>query len=78
MALPPDKAWWPRKTAGYGWTWPTRWQGWAVTIAYCLCLLAAALTCIPAHPGYFFGILLGASVILVALSYWKGEAPDRP
>lgn len=75
MSLPPDKAWWPRKTVGYGWTWPTRWQGWAVTIAYCVSGLAAGLLCLPRHPGYFVGILVGATAVLIALCCWKGEAP---
>jgi len=78
MALPPDKAWWPKKTVGYGWTWPTRWQGWAVTIAYCACLLTAGIMYVPKHPGYFIGTIFGASTILIALSYWKGEDPDQP
>lgn len=77
MSLPKEKAWWPRKTVGYGWTWPTTWQGWAVTIAYCIVSLTAGLLFLPTHPGRFIGTLLSGTALLLVVSYWKGEAPHR-
>ena len=78
MALPPDKAWWPRKTIGYGWTWPRRWQGWVVTIGYCVCVIAAAFLLEAGRYGVAIWTFVPASIVMIGLSYWKGEDPNGP
>ena len=76
MALPRDKAWWPRKTIGYGWTWPRRWQGWVVTIGYCVCVIAAAFLLEAGRYGVAIWTFVPASIVMIGLSYWKGEDPN--
>jgi len=68
------KYWFPAKKYGWGWGLPTRWQGWAVFVAY-----AAALLLL--H--YFFPLdsalnmwLAGAgilTVVLIAICWLTGE-----
>ncbi len=76
MTLPPDKAWWPRKTVGCGWAWPRRWQGVVVTVGYIATLVAAGvMASISAHLGWFFVYAFVATAALIALCFWKGEDP---
>jgi hypothetical protein len=76
MPLPSDKAWWLRKTVGYGWTWPGRWQGWAVTIAYCAGMAGVGIWAAETqHIGCFFIFAAMATAAMIGICYWKGEDP---
>ena len=77
MSLPKDQAWFPAKTDGYGWTLPTRWQGWTVVITYIVVLMATSLlvTASTALTSVYFTLACTGSVI--GICYWKGEAPRR-
>jgi hypothetical protein len=75
MPLPKDQAWFPTKTYGWGWGFPTRWQGWAVMIGFLVALILGGIfvapRSVPAYVGYVFVIC----AILTAICYAKGEAP---
>jgi lipoprotein signal peptidase len=75
MSLPKDKAWFPAKTYGYGWGFPSRWQGWLIFAGYFLALAAGvflfAHKSVPLLVAYTF-LLSG---VLIAICAWKGEAP---
>lgn len=76
VPLPPEKAWWPRKTVGYGWAWPRRWQGVVVTLGYCVAMAGGGIWAAETqHIGRFFVAAAIATVGLIALCYWKGEDP---
>ncbi|MFT3829903.1 MAG: hypothetical protein QM691_09395 [Opitutaceae bacterium] len=76
MTLPPEKAWWPRKTVGYGWAWPRRWPGVVATIAYCAAMAGGGIWAAETqHIGRFLIGAFGATAVLIALCHWKGENP---
>lgn len=75
-----DKPWFPAKTAGYGWGMPTGWQGRVVVGVYGALLIAGALVILrePRQAGYYFAYMLGLSLILILICWWKGEDPNGP
>ena len=75
MPLPKDQAWFPRKTYGYGWGFPSKWQGWVVMLAFFVALAAGGAVLDPSRPGWFTGYAFVLAGILMASCYWKGEAP---
>lgn len=75
MPLPEDKAWFPRKTYGWGWGVPSRWQGWAVLAGYLAAVMATKLFVFRRETAWGVGTLLGLTALLVAVCSWKGEVP---
>jgi len=74
MPLPREKAWFSAKTYGWGWGLPMRWQGWIVMIGFIVVLVAGApLTRI--GTALFVGYSVAVAAVLLAICYWKGEAP---
>ena len=75
MPLPKHSAWFPRKSYGWGWGLPSRWQGWVVFALYGAALTAAILL-VPAEAvATRVGTIVCLSALLVAVCYWKGETP---
>jgi hypothetical protein len=74
MPLPPEEAWFPLKTYGWGWGVPRRWQGWAVIAAF-VAAQGGAAALLTRHPGWFIAAVVGNSAGLVAVCWWKGERP---
>lgn len=74
MPLPPDQAWFPPKTYGWGWGVPRRWQGWAVVAAFVAAQVGAAAL-LPRHPGWFVAAVVVNGAGLIAVCWWKGERP---
>lgn len=74
------KLWFKAKRYGWGW-YPSCWQGWAVVAAYMLAVILFGIFLvsdpIPSTGNVIaFAVLtLVASVLLIAISYWKGEKP---
>ncbi|MEX1052037.1 MAG: hypothetical protein WEC83_01460 [Patescibacteria group bacterium] len=74
------KYWFVRKTYGWGWV-PGSWQGWAVLGIYTGAILSLALgtdeTKLSSDRALteFFLPLIGLTLLLVAISYFKGESP---
>lgn len=74
MPLPRDKAWFPAKSYGWGWGLPSRWQGWLVLLAFAVAVPAGSPLMKEGKGAY--AAYCGALVIaLIAICYWKGEAP---
>lgn len=74
MPLPKEEAWFPKKTYGWGWGIPSRWQGWTVMLGFFVLLIAGApLVKRGAEIYVCYSFALGA--VLVAICYWKGEEP---
>lgn len=68
--------WFPAKRYGWGWGFPTAWQGWGVIAIY-VALIAAGATLFPPsiEPGLFAGCLVLLSLLLIAVCWAKGEPP---
>lgn len=69
------KYWFPAKPPECGWGWgvPQTWQGWVVSIAYFLSLIAGAILLAPIHAGIFFGFVCALTVALLIVCWCKGE-----
>jgi hypothetical protein len=68
--------WFPAKRYGWGWGPPVTWQGWLVTAAWFLILLAGVLLLDPhRHPIAILAFVLLMSLLLLAICYAKGERP---
>ena len=73
---PEHEYWFPAKRHGWGWGVPSRWQGWAVLLAYVALLGLAALLARPDREPAVFAMLVSAlSLGLVAVCWRKGEPP---
>ena len=72
-----EKYWFPAKRYGWGWSFPTCWQGWAVFVAYVALLGLVRYFFPPAkdHGAFLTGI--GASTVgLFVVCWFKGEPPS--
>jgi hypothetical protein len=70
------KYWFPAKRHGWGWSWPTVWQGWAVVTVFFGLLVGGAAVLLPS-PGAaaFVGYSVLLCALLVAVCWFKGERP---
>ena len=75
MPLPKEQAWFPRKSYGLGWGIPSRWQGWVMVGVYLLGLAAVNLSPPRMSGVWQVSAVIGLTVLLLAVCYWKGEAP---
>ena len=53
---------------------PLRWQGWVVLVGYIIALTSAAPLLKRGIPA-FFGYCALVTGVLLAICFWKGEAP---
>jgi hypothetical protein len=68
--------WFPAKRYGWGWGLPTAWQGWVVMAIFALLLLAGAVVLLPSRgTGAFVAYSALLTILLVAICWFKGEAP---
>lgn len=74
MPLPKDQAWFRAKTYGWGWGWPRCWQGWVVMAGYVGAMLGVTPIA-QADLRLFFACVVGLTLVLIAICWWKGEAP---
>lgn len=68
--------WFPAKRHGWGWGFPSAWQGWAVLIFF-LAVVSILPTLIkPADnmPGFLIAVAVAAA-IFIGICYIKGEPP---
>jgi hypothetical protein len=71
------KYWFPAKQYGWGWSFPTCWQGWAVFVAYAALLLFVRYFFPPAEDHIAFLAGIGLSTVGLLLVCWlKGEPPS--
>lgn len=68
------KYWFPAKQYGWGWSFPTCWQGWAVFVVYATSLALLRHFFPPArdHVIFMSGIIV-STVVLLAVCWLKGE-----
>lgn len=74
MSLPKEKAWFPLKKYGYGWSFPVRWQGWVAVVVYVAAMAIAGIR-FANEIGRFVVIALIGTGLFIGLCYWKGEEP---
>lgn len=74
MPLPRERAWFGAKTYGWGWGLPLRWQGWVVMGGFVVALIAG-VPLAKQTPTVFVGYSVALAIVLIAICYWKGEAP---
>jgi hypothetical protein len=75
MPLPKDKAWFPKKKYGYGWGFPSKWQGWITMLIYLLLMFTGAIFLSKRNIWLFVLFTIILSGILISVCYWKGEKP---
>jgi hypothetical protein len=73
MPLPKDQAWFPAKRYGYGWSFPRRWQGWAVMLGY-FAALAGAKAYAQDNVALLITCVSVLTAAIIAICIWKGEA----
>ncbi|HEY2813703.1 MAG TPA: hypothetical protein VGJ03_09585 [Acidimicrobiales bacterium] len=66
--------WFRAKRYGWGWGLPLSWQGWAALAVY-LAVVLAPLAMGELGRWIFIPVLIGATAVLVWVSYRKGEPP---
>ncbi len=64
-------AWFAPKRYGYGAGLPIAWQGWAVTLAYCVAVTLSAWLILPRSTLAFVTIVLGATAALILICAMK-------
>lgn len=70
------RPWFKAKAFGWGWGPAITWQGWLAYGLYAAVVLAGALRFPPARsPGVFALVIVGATAVLVAVCWLKGEKP---
>ncbi len=68
--------WFPAKRHGWGWGWPTGWQGKLVVIVFYALVFAGAFVLLPGQgPVLFVLYVLLLCTLLVAVCLLKGEPP---
>lgn len=76
MSAEKREIWFPAKKYGWGWGFPTCWQGWAVLIAYFALLIAGMRFFRDGENAAPFVVYFTViSAALIAVSWWKGEPP---
>ena len=69
--------WFPAKQRGWGWGWPSSWQGRLVMTAFFALVAASAYVFLPAHRiAAFLVCTVLLTVVLVAICAIKGEPPS--
>ena len=62
-----DEAWWAPKRYGYGAGLPIAWQGWAITLAYCIAVTLSAWLILPRSIFAFVAIVLAATAAVIII-----------
>ena len=71
-----SKLWFPAKRYGWGWGFPTAWQGWVVLTMFFALLAVGGLVVLPGYgPTFFVGYTVMLCALLVAVCWAKGERP---
>ena len=71
-----SRYWFPAKRYGWGWGFPTTWQGWLVIALYVVLIGAGAVVISPSRqPGMFAAYLTFLTFVLIAVCSAKGEPP---
>jgi hypothetical protein len=69
-----NKAWFPAKRYGYGWSFPNRWQGWVVMAAWMVLVVGGIGVFRPdIHPLRYVVYDLIVTALLLVIIVAKGE-----
>jgi uncharacterized membrane protein YhaH (DUF805 family) len=70
------KYWFPAKRYGWGWGFPSTWQGWAVLLVY-LALVMGGIPFVHIAKGsvVYVGYVLIVTAALIAICWLTGEPP---
>jgi hypothetical protein len=72
----PARYWFPAKRHGWGWSFPSSWQGWLTIAIYVALVLAGIVVLTPSRqPVMFAAFLVLLTALLVAVCLAKGEPP---
>jgi uncharacterized membrane protein YhaH (DUF805 family) len=70
----PTRYWFPAKRYGYGWGFPTTWQGIVVLLAFLAAVVAGVILLPPAQqPLLFIAYMVVQSAMLLLVCVLKGE-----
>lgn len=70
------KYWFPAKRYGWGWGFPTAWQGWVVLLAYLALVLGGIpLVLLSKGSGAYFAYVAAVTALLLVICWLKGEPP---
>jgi hypothetical protein len=75
MSMSDTHYWFPAKRYGWGWGFPTAWQGWAVLIAWLAALLLGIRELTPRRSVSHVAFVAAMVLLLTIICYWKGEPP---
>ena len=68
--------WFPAKRYGWGWGFPTSWQGLEVLFGYIALLAGGTVWLRPDHAhGWFLAYALALTAVLLFICWLKGERP---
>src|SRR5438477_3179605 len=75
-AMPERKFWFPAKRYGWGWGFPTCWQGWVVLALFGILLAAGTVVFPPASSlGAYLLYVVVLSLLLTGVCWLTGEPP---
>ena len=75
-AQQPPTYWFPAKRYGWGWGFPSAWQGWVVLLAYAALIVSGWWLLPPQlHPVLFMCFTAAITALLIAVCWVKGERP---
>jgi hypothetical protein len=68
--------WFPAKRYGWGWGFPSAWQGWVVLVTFIAVVSLLPFVISPSeHVVLFFAAISGSAAVLIGVCYAKGEPP---
>ena len=71
-----ERYWFPAKRYGWGWGFPSTWQGWVVFAVFmALVWLGAVLIPLPERWGWYSAYVAVVCAAFIAVAWWKGEPP---
>jgi hypothetical protein len=72
----PPKYWFPAKRCGWGWGFPSAWQGWLVLAAFVGLMVVGAILFPPRTAlGLYLIYVIVLCALLVGVCWLKGEPP---
>ena len=70
------KYWFPAKRYGWGWGFPSTWQGWVVFVGFIALLIVGAFLFPPdQHLGAYLTWVFILGALFIAVAWVKGEPP---
>jgi len=77
MVNPREKYWFPAKRFGWGWGFPTCWQGWVVFAAYFVVFMLGVFLLRGRERAVEFIVFVSVITLALLLICWKTGEPPR-